>query len=578
MTKMTLSALLAALSACEGSIGSSLSPAQGAPASPSTPSSPSNPTYPSTSLPPSDPSDPGSGGSGGGVGTTGPDPVVTSCGAPPPSRIWRLSHAQYNRSVAAVLSTTLTPGTAFELESSGSGFRGGADTSYVSSTLARQYFNAAEALAAEAVKTPAKLLPCTTANPADTACVQAFIAKFGRRLFRAPPSSARQTLYFTLYKNAATPILGVQMVLEAMLQSPYFLYRRELGAAAASGTAAPLTPSELASALSFLLWDAPPDDALLDKADQGLLATPSQLNAEVDRMLASPSAKGSMWRFVEQAFEFDRIANTHKDAALFPDFTPALKADLLSEGEAFVNHVTTAGTGTLRELLTANYSMLNQRLATHYGVSGVTGTTLVKTALPAGQRAGLLTHAGLLAVHGDERSGSPVQRGLFVRAHLLCQDVPAPPANVADTLDPPSAVKTTRDRYKAHLQNASCVSCHKLMDPIGFGLENFDSAGRHREKENGVVVDSSGEFLGTRDIDGTFVGAQALSTKVASSAQVSDCVATRYFRFAAGRLEGSADECSLASVRTAFQSSGTRLSSLVRALVLTPSFSMRTKP
>lgn len=546
--------VLGLLAGCEGEIGAPR-PTEQEPRSPAVPTGPYDPLNP--------------------LSPTPTDPMMpVACGAPPPARVWRLSHAQYDRAVAALLGTTRTFAASFELEASGSGFKGGADSSYVSGTLARQYFDAAETLAAAAITQPARLLPCTPADAADAACVRRFIAELGRRAFREPLAADRAAAYFALYQQGPAPLTGVQMVIEAMLQSPYFLYRRELGLPGQSGEAVALTPYELAGALSFLLWDAPPDDALLEAAAGGSDAVKGQL----DRMLLDAKARTFAWRFVEQGFELERIERTDKDGAAFPTFTPQLAADLHQEAERFVDHVTWSGTGTLAELLTAEYSMLNARLAQHYGVSGVSGTAFTRVNLPPGQRAGLLTHAGLLSVLGDARSSSPVQRGLFVRSRLLCQEMPAPPPDVVDTIAPPSTSVTTRERYQEHLTKASCAACHKMMDPIGFGLEGFDGIGRHRTTENGVAVDTSGELVTTRDIDGTFVGPGELARKLAGSAQVSDCVATRYFRFALGRVETQHDACSLVALRTAFKTSGTKLSELVRALTGAPAFNLRVKP
>ncbi|MBK7862552.1 MAG: DUF1588 domain-containing protein [Archangiaceae bacterium] len=510
-------------------------------------------------------SETGSGGSGTGGGATNCESAV------PPARLWRLSHAQYDLTVQALLGTTDAPAESFELQAAGSGFQNGADTSYVSANLAQQYFAAAEGLAAAAMRAPAKVLPCTPASPADTACVKRFIDAFGRQVFREPLDAARAATYFSLYQSASTPARGVELVIAAMLQSPYFLYRRELGAPAAHGATVPLTSYELASALSFLLWDQGPDDALLDAAARD--AVPG----EVERLLADPRAKGFAWRFFSQDFELDRISHLTKDVTVFPAFTDALQADLSAEAEAFVNHVTWSSTGTLSELLTADYSLLNARLGALYGVT-VSGSAFTKTALPSGQRSGLLTQAGLLAVHGDDRSGSPVQRGLFVRSNLLCQEMPAPPPNVADTLELPGAVKTTRQRYEAHLQNPTCSACHKLMDPIGFGFENFDGIGRWRTTENGVAVDVRGNLSTTKTIDGPFTGAVELGQRLASAPEVSDCVATGWFRYALGRVETHGDGCSLATVRAKFKDSGTRLSELVRSIISTPAFNQRVKP
>ncbi|MBX7097107.1 MAG: DUF1592 domain-containing protein [Myxococcaceae bacterium] len=537
---------------------------QGTPATPPTGTTPPDPTVPGPTPNPPTMTDPG--------GTT------VTCGAPPAARVWRLSHRQYDAAARAVLPVTSTPASTFEAETSGSGFTNGADTAYVSAALAADYFDAAEALAAQAVQHLDVLLPCTPADPANAACVKTFIERTGLRVFRTPLDTAQQARFFALFQKGTTPTQGVQMVLEAMLQSPGFLYRFELGGPGASGAQVPLTSYELASALSFLVWNAPPDDALLAAAKSGGLDTPAGVDAQVDRLVADPRARDFLWRFLAEDFQVGALETTTKDGAAFPAFTPALVADLQAEAHAFADDVVWNGAGTLSALLTADYSMLNQSLAGFYGVSGVTGTALRKVSLPTGQRAGLLTQGSFLAVRGDARSGSPVQRGLFVRERLLCQEMPAPPPNVIDTLPAPSATNTTRGRYQAHLSASSCAACHRLMDPIGFAFENYDGIGKWRTTENGVPVDASGELVSTKAINGTFTGALALANTLAQAREVSDCVAVSYFRYGLGRRDTPADACSVLAMKDAFAASGGKLATLARALVHTPGFAIRTRP
>lgn len=187
----------------------------------------------------------------------------------------------------------------------------------------------------------------------------------------------------------------------------------------------------------------------------------------------------------------------------------------------------------------------------------------------------LLTHAGLLAVHGDDKSGSPVKRGLMVRSTLLCHDIPPPPQDVVDTIEPPGEVKTTRQRYEAHLTNVSCSGCHQNIDPIGFAFENYDAIGRYRTEENGVPVDASGEIVNTVDINGKLVGAVELTHRLVRSSELSACVSKNFYRFALGLLETAEDACTLETLNAEFLRSGTSLNQLARTLAETDSFSRR---
>lgn len=483
------------------------------------------------------------------------------------ARLWRLSHAQYDNTVRDLLGTAERLGAGFEPETSGTGFRNGADVGFVSATLAGQYMNAAQTHAETAVQNLDALLPCTPADPADEACVRNFIDQFGARAFRQPLTDRQKTLYLGVYSEGAkvAPEFGVQLVVEAMLQSPYFLYRFELGAPAGGATPS-LTAYEMATLLSYLLWDTMPDEALYAKADDGTLFEPEVLQGEIDRMLRDPRAEGFFWGFFEQYLGLGQVPYLEKDGELYPEFDAAMGAKLVAEAEAFVNHVAWNGSGSLGELLTADYSFVDASLADWYGVDGVSGDELQRATLPP-ERAGLLTQAGFLALHADDEAPSPTFRGLFVRSKLLCQTIPDPPANVNDALPPLEDVTTNRERYEAHMSNESCVGCHKLMDPIGFGFEEFDAAGRYRTQDNGADVDASGEVLGTTAIDGTFRGARELAEKLAGAQQVSDCVATHFFRYMLGRLEQSADSCELDVIRGEFAESGTDLHTLVQLIL-----------
>jgi hypothetical protein len=466
------------------------------------------------------------------------------------------------------------PATSFEPEASGTGFVGGADVAYVSTRLAEQYMHAAEALVERA--DVAALLPCSPPDATDTACVQSFIASFGKRAFRQPLTEEQEELYFALYEKEISGEQGVRLVLEAMLQSPFFLYRFELGEAGESGQVVRLTSHEMASQLSYFLWNSMPDAQLMDAADRGALTTRQGVAAELDRLLADERARHVLWSFVRQYFLLDQVATLQKDEELF-DFSTELRSALVAEAEAFVEHVAWEQHGGFSDLLTADYTFVDAALAEFYGLSAPTSSGLELAFFEQGARSGLLTHAGFLAVLADHDSSSPVFRGLFVRKKLLCHEVPDPPANVVDNLEPPSEVKTTRQRYEAHLSDPSCSGCHSYLDPIGFGLEHYDAIGHYRDTENDEPVDASGEIIGTREIDGTFVGAAELGQRLASTGEVADCVVSHFLRYALGRRDTSSDAVALAEMRARFRDADTALLELVAGVVDSDAFHYRIK-
>ncbi len=249
------------------------------------------------------------------------------------------------------------------------------------------------------------------------------------------------------------------------------------------------------------------------------------------------------------------------------------------EAPAFLEHVVFSGDHKLSTLLTAPVAFVSGPLAQLYGLpnaAALSGATPQKVDLPASQgRAGLLTQAGFLAVQGHPDQTSPVLRGKFVRAMLLCDPPPAPPDDVDISLPTVEEGATARVRFSAHEEaGASCKGCHTLMDPIGFAFENFDAVGAYRTKDNGQDIDVSGEITETTDpaLQGTFQGVAEMAQKLAASQTVRQCVATQWFRFATGRSEADQDACSLNPLRDAFDTSGGDLVELVVAMTQTDDF------
>ena len=530
-------------------------------------------------------SDPGASGGSDGTGrapsaTEEPAPPVfggTTCEGGTGARLWRLTHAQYDNTVRDLLGLDANAQRAFEPQSSGTGFRGGADTGYVSETLAEQYLIAAERLAGEAVADADALLPCSPGDPNDRACVARFVDDFGHRVFRKPLTDAQREIYMGLYDEGAASggAVGLEMALAAMLISPHFLYRFELGTTPDTERSQ-LSLHELATALSYFLWDTTPDSALLGAAADGSLSDADVLRAHIERMLDDPRSDRVFVDFFDDYLGLHEVPLLAKDAELFPDFTPELAASMHRESQTFVAHVARQPDGSLGELFTADYTFADAQLAAFYGVDGPSGTEHARVDLPPEERSGLLTHAGLLARLGSTRAGSPTFRGLLVRSRLLCQEIPEPPADVADSLPEPDEVVTTRDRYREHAERDACSGCHRLIDPIGFGFEHYDGVGAYRTHENGALVDATGTVVGTRDADGDFDGARELAERLAASEEVSDCVATQFFRFAHGRVEGEDDACEVQRLRARFSESDGGLVSLVTTVIDGSSFRYRT--
>jgi hypothetical protein len=465
----------------------------------------------------------------------------------------------------------------FPPDEEGLGFSNNADALNVSSLLAEGYMNAAATMGTDAVAKLATLFPCSTQTSGEDVCARQFVQSFGKRAFRRPLSDEETTRYFGLYTLARQQGKyedGISLVVQAFVQSPFFLYRVESDPPGAVAEAvAPVSAYELASRLSYFLLGSMPDDTLLAAADQSQLSTPDQITVQAQRLLQDPRARLNVGTFHRQWLDLNEALEAPKAADLYPSWNPQLASDLFTESETFVDQVFW-NDGQLSSLLNAPYTFLNTRLASFYGVPDPGTTTFSKVMLSGLPRAGLLTEGTFLAGHANPDQSSPVRRGKFVREQLLCQPVPPPPNNIV--IMPPmyDPASSTRQRYAAHEVQPLCAGCHVAMDPIGLGFEAYDATGAFRTKDGPAAVDASGTLKST-DVDGPFNGAVELASKLAGSAEVADCVATQWFRFANGRSEDSGDLCALTALRQTFKAKQYDMRSLPLSVVTSDTFRYR---
>jgi hypothetical protein len=522
---------------------------------------------------------PGAAGTGGGTGAAGtggvvvvPNPLCTTT-EPSASPLRRLTRVEYENTVRDLFGMAdLQVAAAFPADPVAGGFANNASLLTVSSLQAEKYLDAAEALSAKAVENLPALVGCAPSG--EETCARQFIEKFGRRAYRRPLAAAdtdRLLRAFRAGRAEGTFSAGIELVIQTALQSPSFLYRFEYGAGAAAGAKLlPLTQHEVASRLSYFLWASMPDAALDAAADAGKLATPEQITAQARAMLSAPRARAAVGEFYRQWLGLGALDGVAKDPAVYPELTDELRGAMRAETQSFVEHVMWTGDRKLGTLLTSPLGFVGSAdLAKLYG------SAQGMVSFPPAQRAGVLTQAGVLAVHALPDQSSPVTRGKFVREQFLCQTPSQPPANLNVTPPEVDPTKTTRERFAEHTANAGCAACHTLMDPIGFGLEAYDGIGRFRTTDGGRAVDDSGDLTQTKDINGPFVGARALAERLAGSAQVRDCVATQWFRYAMGRFDGAGDTCSLTPLREAFTASGGDLQELLVAMTRTEAFLTR---
>jgi hypothetical protein len=516
------------------------------------------------------------------------DSGVKSCAAPAPGPrlLRRLSRSEYDATIHDLFNIESAWGASFTSDIVVNGFDNNAAALRVSPLLADQTRKAAEAIAKAILATPGpgQNLPCDAAT-GDTACAEKLIDALGKRAFRRPLTAADHARYLALYDLVATDAGfagGAEAVITAMLQSPSFLYRTELGDAAmpAGPDAIKLTPYEVASELSYFLWGTMPDAALFAAADAGELATPAQIEKQARRLLADPRSRATIQRFVEAWLEIDRLPNIPKDATTYPELDAAARVAMREETRRFVSHVMESGTGTLPELLTSTTSYLSPELAKLYGLPAPTGMAdadgFAEASFAGTARAGILTQGSVITTHSKPSSSSPIHRGKLVRERLLCQPLPPPPAGLMVQPPPVDPSLTTRERYAAHATMEPCKSCHRLIDPVGFGFERFDGIGRERDAEAGQKIDASGQIVSTPGSDAMFDGTVDLATKLAASPDVHACFTTQWMRFAYGIQEDAETACLVVELGQGFEKDGLKIADLIVALTLAPRFAQRT--
>lgn len=497
----------------------------------------------------------------------------------------RLTRFEYENSVRDLLNVDTTAVSQLPADEA-DGFDNNAQLQGAPDYLVEKYVVVSEALAALAVRNVASLTGCNSATTGERNCALQFARTFGRKAFRRAITAEDENQFMRAFDAGAmggSYAEGIEVMVRMALQSPNFLYRLELTPpASASQALVPLNSYEMATRLAYFLWGTGPDDRLLDVAAANQLTTKAQVAAKAREMLASPKARLALNNFLEQWSGVRKLDTLTRNTSLFPNYSAAVRDAMKREMPAFVDYLFSQNDVSVKQLLTANVAFVSGPLADIYGVARPAGseTTAKKITPPLSQgRAGFLTQPGFLAVKAHPDQTSPVLRGKFVRANLLCTPPPPPPDDVNIAIPEISSGVTARERASAHLDAGSgCSGCHRRMDPIGLAFENFDALGQFRTQEGGQTIDASGEVLYAQDANlaGAFVGVKPLAEKLAASSQVQQCVATQMFRFAAGRFETDDDSCSLSALNTAMSVSKGNLIELMVALTQTDAFFYRT--
>jgi hypothetical protein len=508
-----------------------------------------------------------------------------------PTALRRLTHAQYNNTVRDLLGDFTRPADHFPQEDYLNGFTNQVEGQTVPPLLAEAYTTAAEKLAANAFRhgEATRVIPCKPKTANDAVCRDRFIRDFGGRAFRRPLTGGEVRKYAALFDETDLGKLDfngrAKLVVEAMLQSPAFLFHLE------EGPAGRWRQYGVASRLSYFLWDTMPDEQLFQAAQAGELKDAAGVKRVAAAMMKRPEAKRALENFLAQWLRFDRVLASARNVRRYPDFGPSLLSAMTQETRHLFNHLVWNDKNFM-EFFKGDYTFVSARLAQLYGLEAPAQDFDLVKYPAASKRAGVLGHAGFLTLTGNPNETSPTARGLFVREHFLCQVVPPPPPGVDTTLPALDGEKpmTTRERLALHTTNKSCSGCHNLIDPIGSGLEGFDNIGRGRDK---VVVtlqqqrdavtnatrqpqrfelplDTSGFIQGIAESN--FSTAAQLGNILAESPVCQTCMVKQIFRYAVGRHETDADERDLNELYKLFKTSGFRFQSLLLALVSSGSF------
>jgi hypothetical protein len=505
----------------------------------------------------------------------------------PANELRRLTHSQYNHTVRDLLGDQTSPAMEFPPEDFINGFRNQSRGQSVSPLLVEAYSNAAEKLARAAFRggDTHGLIPCKP----SVECGKRFVQEFGKKAFRRPLDEGEQQRYQALLAREPDFFKGAQLVVEAMLQSSNFLFWLDT-------TPDPkLKAWATASRLSYSVWDTMPDPELFAAAERGELSTRQGVEKQVRRMLADPRAHESLDEYVSQWLRFDRLVTASKDRRKFPYFTRETINAMTTEARTFVSDLVWNDDDFMK-LFTANYGYVSPELARIYGVTAP-AKDFDKVPFPANsERAGILGQGLFLALTAKPEDSSPTARGLFIREQFLCQHVPDPPPGVNTNLPPVTEAKpqTNRERMSEHATNASCATCHRLMDGVGFGLEKFDAIGARRgqlvlefrtkskddEEEEGhghppdkivtLPLDTRAFVAGIPNSE--FSSPVQLGAVLANSTLCQECIVRQYFRYQAGRTDTPADRPLLNAVTENFRSSGFHFKELILSLVVLHEF------
>ncbi len=495
----------------------------------------------------------------------------------------RLNRAEYNNTIRDLTGLDLKLADDFPSDDVGNGFDNIGDVLSIPPILMEKYLDAANRIAVAVLDDPAareRVFPLTPKDGKNQEEViqvaRANADAFATRVFRRPITAEESERLFALMRAAwdadASPDEIMRTLITALLASPHFIYRVETDdpASFVDGVRA-LDDYELASRLSYFLWSSMPDQPLFEAAAQGQLQTPEQLASQARRMLADPKSQALVNNFAGQWLQLRDLENLSPDPQLFASFDNQLRRSMRRETELLFGNIMSENRSIL-ELLNADYTFVDERLAAHYGIEQVAGEEFRKVDLQ-GRRRGVLMHASILLLTSNPTRTSPVKRGKWVLDNLLAEPPPPAPPNVPELGEAGETLGTLRQRMEQHRADPNCAVCHTKMDALGFGLENFDAIGSWRDADGRDKIDASGELPGGRVFSSPVELVQILAED--KKQEFTRCVASKMLTFALGRGLTVADRCSVSTIVNRLTENDYRFVTLVESIVTSPPFMMQ---
>ncbi|MEZ6134548.1 MAG: DUF1592 domain-containing protein [Pirellulaceae bacterium] len=497
--------------------------------------------------------------------------------------IQRLNKAEYNNTIRDLTGLDLRIADSFPADDVGNGFDNIGDVLSIPPILLEKYLEAAETIADRVYEDTAarrRVLPHTGESEEEKiAAARRNVNEFATRAFRRPLTDEEAERLFAIMRSAwqreASESTIFKTAIAAILSNPNFLFRVEQGrgpeVADDAADIRALDGYELASRLSYFLWSSMPDERLFKLAANGELTKPSVLAEEAKRMLADPKSIALIENFAGQWLQLRDVSRLMPDPNKFPDFDGELRTAMRRETELFFETMIREDRSVL-EFLNADFTYVNERLARHYGLAEVTGEEFRRVPLGQGRR-GVLTHASILLLTSNPTRTSPVKRGKWILENMLAEPPPPPPANVPELEEGAETLGTLREQMEQHRSNPTCASCHRTMDALGFGLENFDAIGAWRDSDGQAPIDASGELPGGRQFDGASDLMKILVEE--KQDQFLKCLTEKLLVYGLGRGLNSFDRCTIKDCVAALKDEEFRFSALVIAIVTSDPFTLR---